>query len=565
MICKSRFRKTRFSNFCFLLTFCVPGAFGGLGNLNCRAMKFFFTGALALCAFSAALAAPAPQTLPRATQLEIESLLRHPGLQNARVGVAVVALGEAKTPAQFPALPYDNGAQPLLFGRDETKRFTPASNFKLFTSTWALQTLGPKTTLETRVTAAPAKFVLSGAWPDSEAPPTVLTLTGGGDPSLESADIRALARQITDKIAGDDKGFFVVRAHSLAGDFLNAEFGGRRYPDGWTLDDAIWYYGPPVTGLAVNRNQVDVTLTGAAKAGEPAQFKSEPEAPFTILSNVVTVDKSDPRAGKINWDRGDADSPLGKTLRVRGFIGAGATTTEGIAVPDPAQWAAQILADEIVAAGGKIANVSNYTFENSVVVASHQSAPVGTLIRRFLKNSDNLYGEMLLRRAGATIANDAPLPPNSGASVSSDGVAAVAHRDMIRWLLANKVPVEGLRFSDGSGLSRYDTATPLAIARLLGVAQKLEGGDLFYDSLPIAGVDGTLKNRFVGSAAQGNLHGKTGTFSITNCLSGYVTTRDGQRLAVSILTNFVEDGELARRWQGRVMATLANASWVDKK
>ena len=529
-------------------------------------MKLFFTGALALCVAVTALAAPAPSTLPRATQLEIEGLLRHPGLRNARVGVAVVALGEAKTPAQFPAAPYDNGAQPLLFGRDETKRFTPASNFKLFTASWALKTLGAKTTLQTRITAAPAQFVLPGAWPDSETPPTVLTLEGGGDPSLGSADIRALARQITEPIAGADKGFFIVRAqNSPAGDLLDAEFGGRRYPDGWTLDDAIWYYGPVVTGLAVNRNQVDVTINGADKAGETASVASDPAAPFPILSSVVTVDKNDPRAGKINWDRGDANSPLSQTLRVRGFIAAGARASQGIAVPDPAQWAAQILTDEIKAAGGKIANVSNYTFENPAVVAVHQSAPVGILMRRFLKNSDNLYGEMLLRRAGATVAGDAPLPPNVGASVSSDGVAAVAHRAMIRWLIQNKVPVEGLRMSDGSGLSRYDTLTPLAITRLLGVAQKLDGGDLFYDSLPIAGVDGTLKSRFKGSAAEGNLHAKTGTFSIANCLSGYVTTRDGQRLAVSILTNFVEDGELARRWQGRVMATLANASWTDKK
>ena len=531
-------------------------------------MKLFFTGALALCALTSALAAPAPTQLPRATRLEIESLLRHPGIQNARIGISVVALGAAKTPAQFPAAPYDNGAQPLLFGRDETKRFTPASNFKLFTSTWALKTLGPKTTLVTQVAAAPAKFIQAGAWPDSEPTPTVLTLIGGGDPSLESADIRAMARQITDKIEGADKGFFIVRAqNSPAGDhdLLNAEFGGRRYPDGWTLDDTIWYYGPVVTGLAVNRNQVDVTIRAAAEAGELAQVTSDPVAPFPILSSILTVAKGDARAGKMTWDRGDADSPLSQTLRVRGYIAVGDNTTEGIAVPDPTQWAAQIMADEIKAAGGKIANVSNYTFDKSVVIASHQSAPVGTLIRRFLKNSDNLYGEMLLRRAGATIADDTPLPPNLGASISSDGVAAVAHRAMIRWLIENKVPVDGLRMSDGSGLSRYDTLTPLAITRLLGVAQKLDGGNLFYDSLPIAGVDGTLKSRFKGSAAQGNLHAKTGTFSITNCLSGYVTTRDGQRLAVSILTNFVEDGELARRWQGRVMATLANASWTEKK
>ena len=530
-------------------------------------MKFFFTSALVLCVLAPVWAKPAPTQLPPATQREIESLLRHPGIQNARVGISVVALGEAKTPAQFPATNYDNGAQPLLFGRDETKRFTPASNFKLFTSTWVLKTLGPKTTLETQVATAPVEFLKEGSWPASEKSPTALTLIGGGDPSLTSADLRAMAREITDKIAGADKGYFLVRAsNSPAGDLLNAEFGGRRYPDGWTLDDAIWYYGPVVNGLAVNRNQVDITITGGATVGAQATIASDPLAPFSIFPNVVTVAKDDARAGKISWDRGDADSPLGPTLRLRGFIAVGARATEGIAVPDPTQWAANIFADEIKAAGGKIAKLDGgYKLGPPAVAALHQSAPVGTLIRRFLKNSDNLYGEMLLRRAGATVPDNPILPPNSGACVSSDGLAAVAHRDMIRWLIQNKVPTQGLRMSDGSGLSRYATLTPLAITRLLGVAQKLEGGDLFYGSLPIAGVDGTLKSRFKGTAAEGNLHAKTGTFSITNCLSGYVTTRDGQRLAVSILTNFVEDSDLARNWQGRVMATLANASWADKK
>ena len=530
-------------------------------------MKLFFTGALTLCALHLALAAPAPTKLPPATQTQIESLLRHPGIRDGRVGVAIVALGEAKNAAQFPAAAYDNGVQPLLFGHDETKRFMPASNFKLFTATWALKTLGAKTTLATQVLAAPAQFINPGSWPDREKPPTVLTLVGGGDPSLSSDDLRDLARQIVAPIEGADKGYFVVRAqNSLAGDLLNGEFGGHRYPDGWTLDDAIWYYGPVVSGLAINRNQVDVTIVGADKAGELATTQTDPKAPFPILSTVVTVAKDDARAGKISWDKGDADSPLSQTLRLRGFIAVGAKHLEGIAVPNPTQWAANILADELVKSGGKIAQISGgFTIDEAKVIATHQSAPVGTLLHRFLKNSDNLYGEMLLRRAGATVTKDEPIPANSGASISSDGVAAVAHRNIIRWLIQNQVPTRGLRFSDGSGLSRYDTATPLALARLLGAAQKLDGGALFYNSLPIAGVDGTLKNRFKGSAAQGNLHAKTGTLSIANCLSGYVTTRDGQRLAVSILTNFVEDGEVARNLEGRIMATLANASWSDKK
>ena len=526
-------------------------------------MKFPLLCAFSLGALCPAWAAPAPQSLPPQTRIEIERLLRHPGLQSGRVGVAIVALGQAKTPAQFPATPYDGGAQPLLFGRDETKRFTPASNFKLFTATWVLKTLGPNAVFETQVLGAPADFLAEGSWPVNEKPPLVVTLVGGGDPSLSSADLTDLARQVTAPIQ-KEQNYFIVRAQaSPAGDLLNAETGGRRYPDGWTLDDALWYYGPPVGGLAINRNQVDVTVTGA-QAGELAVATSDPSAPFPIFSTVQTVAKDDPRAGLLQWDRGDAASPLSETLWLRGFIAAGAKATEGIAVPDPLGWAGALFAADLKAQGGQIAQINGgYTTDTASVLAVHQSKPVGVLLRQFLKTSDNLYGEMLLRRAGATLPGDAPIPPTAGAQVSSTGLAARAHRDLIGWLIQNKVPTQGLRFSDGSGLSRYDTATPISIARLLGVAQKLNGGAMFYDALPIAGVDGTLKNRFKGSAAENNLRAKTGTFSITNCLSGYVTTRDGQRLAVSILTNFIEDGELARRWQGRVMATLAAASWKE--
>ena len=523
-------------------------------------MKFFALCALTLGAI-AAVAAPAPRALPPKTQTEIERLLRHPAIQTGRVGLAIVALGEAKSPAQFPALPYDGGAQPLLFGRDETKRFTPASNFKLLTAAWALKTLGPQARFETQILGAESEFINEAVWPATEKTPTVVTLIGGGDPSFSSADLNDLARQTLASIAGEKKGYFIVRAQdSPAGALLNAEFGGRRYPDGWTLDDTVWYYGPPVTGLAFNRNQVDVTVEGAQMPGDLALTRSDPVAPFPIYSTVITVPKDDPRAGKLQWDRGDAASPLGPNLWLRGFIGAGEKSSEGIAVPDPQEWARVQLAAALKAGGGQIAALNGgYTTKAARVLATHQGPPLQTLLRQFLKQSDNLYGEMLLRRAGATLADDEPLPP--GVALHSTGLAARAHRDMANWLVSNGVPVQGLTLSDGSGLSRYDLVTPLALARLLGVVQKLDGGADFYDALPIAGVDGTLKNRFKGSAAQGNLHAKTGTFSITNCLTGYVTTRDGQRLAVSILTNFVEDGELARRWQGRVMATLADASW----
>ncbi len=527
-----------------------------------------------LCAVTCGLAAPlfavpAPRALPAKTLAQIEALLRHPGIQSAHIGLAIVALGEAKTPAQFPAAPYDGNAQPLLFGQEERKRFTPASNMKLFTAAWALQQLGPDAKFTTRIVRTQPLVARAGAWPSGLAYPSVLTLYGDGDPSLSSADLDLLAKDVAAKKPG---AVIVTASETLYPRGEMSGEGGGRYPDGWTLDDLLWYYGPSVGALAINRNQVDVTITGGAKVGDPATVTSSPEAPFSLFAPVLTVEKTDSRAGVLNWSRGDETTALGQTLSVFGFLAPAQVESEGVAVPSPRNWARSLLEAslrknevQVVAPDGF------YGQKDAFVIASHDSPPLGVLLQRFLKNSDNLYGEMLLRRAGVSLPADppknpdgTPFSPPKNPQISSEGSAARAHRAMFSWLQQSGVPTGGLRFSDGSGLSRYDLITPISVARLLGAVEKTKGGAALYNALPIAGVDGTLRLRMKNTPAAANVHAKTGSFSTVSTLSGYVTTRDGQRLAVSMLTNFVEDGDLSRRVQDRIFATLAAADFRQK-
>jgi D-alanyl-D-alanine carboxypeptidase/D-alanyl-D-alanine-endopeptidase (penicillin-binding protein 4) len=465
-----------------------------------------------------------------------------------------VALGKA-TPAQFPVASYDDKAQPLLFGRDEQKRFLPASNVKLFTAAWALQELGADKTFLTRAIRTDVLAMRAGSWPTGIPYPSVLTLYGDGDPSLTSADLNELAKSV---MAGKPDSF-IVRASSTLFPKGNmaAEEGGGRYPDGWTMDDMLWYYGASVSALALNRNQVDVTITGAAKPGELATVKTSPEAPFSIFAPITTVEKDDPGIG-LKWTRGDANSALGPTLTIEGKLAPGQVESEGVAVPDPREWAQSVFAKALRENGASVVEPEGvYGQKDPSIAATHESKPLSVILQRFLKSSDNLYGEMLLRRAAVGLPLNQPKNPQ----ISSTGLAGRAHTAMFTWLKANGVPTSGLRLSDGSGLSRYNLLTPIAVARLLGAIDKMKDGEAIYQALPIAGVDGTLKNRMKGSAAENNVRAKTGTFSVANSLSGYVTTKDGNRLAVSILTNGVESGELARNWQGRIFATLADASW----
>jgi D-alanyl-D-alanine carboxypeptidase/D-alanyl-D-alanine-endopeptidase (penicillin-binding protein 4) len=486
----------------------------------------------------------APRALPAATSNKLRVLLANPALRDARIGLCVVALGTTSSAQQFAVRPYAGGNRPTLWAKDAEHRFMPASNLKLYTAALALRQLGAQRTFSTTVVARGA---INNGVLDGE-----LRLVGGGDPSLSSDDLRQLAQQVAatglQRVRGD-----VVGDGSL---FTAESFGGR-YPDGWTLDDALWYYGPEVSALAVNRNQVDVFLTGASHSGEAATLRIEPSLElhrFSVLSNVTTGGKE--LAGKsteelLRFDRATNGDAISRVLTISGQIAPGQTVTDGFAVADPPGWAAAIFHRALQEQGVTVeSGAIQASTAGSRNLAIHQSPPVRILLQRFLKNSDNLYGEMLLR-AAARYSDNRP-----GA-----GTATRGHQLLFAWLKQNGVDTAALRMTDGSGLSRYNLVTPRATVQLLAAVQRLPGGDAIWNSLPIAGVDGTLGRRMKGTPAQNNVRAKTGTFSIVSTLSGYVTTRDGHRLAVSLLTNFAREGGKARQLQDDVYALLADTQW----
>jgi D-alanyl-D-alanine carboxypeptidase/D-alanyl-D-alanine-endopeptidase (penicillin-binding protein 4) len=95
---------------------------------------------------------------------------------------------------------------------------------------------------------------------------------------------------------------------------------------------------------------------------------------------------------------------------------------------------------------------------------------------------------------------------------------------------------------DGSGLSRNDMVTAEATLQLLTYMRRHRYATAFRDALPIAGVDGTLRNRMKGTVAENNLRAKTGTLSAASSLSGFVTTAAGEELVFSIMVNNYPEG-----------------------
>jgi D-alanyl-D-alanine carboxypeptidase/D-alanyl-D-alanine-endopeptidase (penicillin-binding protein 4) len=153
----------------------------------------------------------------------------------------------------------------------------------------------------------------------------------------------------------------------------------------------------------------------------------------------------------------------------------------------------------------------------------YQSAPLRDILHAMEKPSQNQIAEILLRTLGLERAGVGR--PDSG--------AAVVERQLLAW----GAEPDGFVIRDGSGLSRYDYLSPETIVRTLAAIRQDTAFTAFYDGLPIAGIDGTIEYRMRGTAAEGNMHAKTGSISNARSLSGYVTTADGRQLIFSLLCN----------------------------
>jgi D-alanyl-D-alanine carboxypeptidase/D-alanyl-D-alanine-endopeptidase (penicillin-binding protein 4) len=156
-------------------------------------------------------------------------------------------------------------------------------------------------------------------------------------------------------------------------------------------------------------------------------------------------------------------------------------------------------------------------------LTSHESVKLIETVKIMMKMSHNLYAELLLRKLGEESA---------GIGSLETGIAAVK-----AFLEKTGTSQEELNISDGSGMSRTDLITPRSIVRLLLYMERHPEAKLFEDTLPVSGLDGTLEHRMKKSSARGHIRAKTGTSAFVNTLSGYAYTKNGEKLAFSIMVN----------------------------
>jgi serine-type D-Ala-D-Ala carboxypeptidase/endopeptidase (penicillin-binding protein 4) len=149
---------------------------------------------------------------------------------------------------------------------------------------------------------------------------------------------------------------------------------------------------------------------------------------------------------------------------------------------------------------------------DALTIAFHLSAPLARIVRLMNGESDNFVSEMVLKELGTTVA--------------SRGSTAAGARVVRATLSEAGVRLAGVRIADGSGLSKYDRSTVLALTDILSAgASDTAIRDAFVTSLAVAGVSGTLEHRLARRPTKGRVIGKTGTTNRASSLAGFVRRR----------------------------------------
>ena len=195
--------------------------------------------------------------------------------------------------------------------------------------------------------------------------------------------------------------------------------------------------------------------------------------------------------------------------------------------------AAQAFRDALIRRGVRVAGVAGTgrAPPDAEPLAYHRSAPLSAVVREMNQQSDNFVAEMLLKELGATVAG-------SGSTA--------AGRHVVRAALAEaRVPLEGVRLADGSGLSLRDRLTVRALVAILeaGSTDPAIRED-FVSSLSVAGISGTLRHRLAKRPTRGRVRAKTGTTNEACALAGFV----GKRYVFAILQN----GSPVDYWSARI-------------
>lgn len=499
----------------------------------------------------AASPAPVPTSTPTLDSLRsrIRSRLFAPELRRGQVGVKIVSLSSGK----------------VVYEDNSEKYFMPASNMKNFTVAAALEKLTPD-----------FKFVTSVYAPAMPDPNGVvrgeLRIFGRGDVSFSTAffplddsdkdpatgkiDQNKVYYKAIDRLV---EKIVTAGVKRIEGDLVADEshFTGSPIPGSWEWDDLQWYYGAEISSLPVNDNAIDLKVK-PGPVGHPCTVTMGPYNPVVrIINQCTTSGAGSTRTLKIEKkiDR--------NIIEITGALPAGNDGFDRpVTVSRPAELFVALLKERLALKGitvsGQTRAVKTKRPDPFVEIARLESPPLSVIAAKTMKPSQNMYTETLLWTLGEQARANMAAPGGGNATSTADsadlGISAVK-----RFLIEIGVAPDGIIQHDGSGLSRHNLVTPAAVVQLYTyMGKQSRFSQVWRDSLTIGGVDGTLRRRFSGTRASGNVRGKTGTIDQVSALSGYVRTAAGEELVFSMVVNGVNEPGARVAAMDEIVVMLAN-------
>jgi D-alanyl-D-alanine carboxypeptidase/D-alanyl-D-alanine-endopeptidase (penicillin-binding protein 4) len=484
-----------------------------------------------------------------------------------------------------------------VFDLDPNASILPASTEKLFTSSSTIWALGSKYAFTTKLDLAP------NARQDGNRVIGNIYLRPSGDPTLRSNDLNELAAQLRDKgitqIQGDivsdldgedplsdqakrylaDQQTSHISVHdSIVGDNgMVAGVDTAATDDSSTDEDedegeagALSAY----PNFSLDRNIVSVTVLGGTSKGAPVTVRTYPPISTVTISNHATssapasvsvrkVGRGRHKRTVRTMSRGamtlHVSSSGGPTdayqsIALSGQIPARSQRTYSFALKNvPLAMAAVMkwrLQQNGVTVTGQPRTEKASTEEGKTLAVKQTN--LLDLLTTMNKRSDNYLAESMFRKL-STIA-----------SVAANAPDERARKLMRSWLQVCNVDGTSCTFIDGSGLSKSNRTTANTVISLLSAIRQQGMFELFTHTLSIAGYDGTLRHRMIGTPAQYNAHGKTGTLNAVTAVAGYVTTGDGQLAAYFITMQKFRGGPWTyKRDQDKIITALAGFKYNE--
>jgi len=419
-----------------------------------------------------------------------------------------------------------------LFNKNEKLLLRPASNMKLLTSAAALINLSEDYNFKTDLyhTGVIEGDVLYGD----------LIVVGGFDPDFTTDDLDSFVCVI--KSLGIKKVTGGINGDTSMKDSL---YWGK----GWMWDDDPDPSAPYLSALNINNNSIKVFVNGS-EVGHQADCKLIPETNYTqVINNSITVKSNSSEDFFVTRDWVNRSNKIIVEGKIRkSSVIDSSNQFFKINLLEPDNYFLTLFEEKLENENILVEKPIQIKPlpENAVYLASIYRV-IDTVLSVVNKDSDNLSAEMLIY---AIAYKDSGAPASS-----ANGLAAV--KKFIDSLGLNS---DDYSIADGSGVSHYNLISAELIVGLLKYIYYKQDNlfPLFYNSLSIAGVDGTLMTRMKNTLAQNNVHAKTGTLNGVSTLSGYVTANNGNLIAFSIMIqNFVKEYSTARNFQNKICELLA--------